>query len=481
MVKNNNLNLIVVLVLTISLFFGVTFRLYNLNYENFWLDEILTFWISDPNIPILESYQRHLQLEQMPFFFNLLIKFIHKIFGYDTSIGRYVSAIFGILSIISSAYISRIIKKNDAYLLTTFLISTNVFLIAYSQELRVYSLTFFLISLNLIFLLKLQKENNKKLSLCFFLFVITQILAIISHPFNLIVFFSIILFSFYNFIFLKKKLYKLNLSIILISMFVLFYFIFYFKYIDSFPGWISQPDLKFYTNFYFSKFFGSRILGLIHLAIFISLIYYFKNQITQNTNNIVIFVFIILLSYMLPLLFGYLIKPIIFPRYIIFVILPIIIFISYFIFEIKNVPVKNSLIFLLAIFTVGNQITETNVKQFFKKRVHHKPNYISMLNEINKSNFKNYFVQINNPIININVVEKSYSNYFLKLSDENNFDINLIQINKLNSLNINKVWFVCFAHLSNNDCLEDRKPFDYKVLDNKKFSGVSLRLIEKIK
>jgi len=104
-----------------------------------------------------------------------------------------------------------------------------------------------------------------------------------------------------------------------------------------------------------------------------------------------------------------------------------------------------------------------------------------MLNEINKSNFKNYFVQINDPIININVVERSYSNYFLKLTDENNLDINLVQIKKLNSLNINKVWFVCFAHLSNNDCLEDRKPFDYKILDNKKFSGVSLRLIEKIK
>jgi hypothetical protein len=180
-------------------------------------------------------------------------------------------------------------------------------------------------------------------------------------------------------------------------------------------------------------------------------------------------------------LFGYLIKPIIFPRYVIFVILPIIILISYFIFEIKNKPIKNSLIFLLVIFTVGNQITETNVKQFFKERAHHKPNYISMLNEINKSNFKNYFVQINDPIININVVERSYSNYFLKLTDENNLDINLVQIKKLNSLNINKVWFVCFAHLSNNDCLEDRKPFDYKILDNKKFSGVSLRLIEKIK
>ena len=28
----------------------------------------------------------------------------------------------------------------------------------------------------------------------------------------------------------------------------------------------NQPDLKFYSNFYFSKFFGSRLLGIIHLV-----------------------------------------------------------------------------------------------------------------------------------------------------------------------------------------------------------------------
>ena len=31
------------------------------------------------------------------------------------------------------------------------------------------------------------------------------------------------------------------------------------------------------------------------------------------------------------------------------------------------------------------------------------------------------------------------------------------------------MWFVCFAHLSNNDCLEDRKPFNYKILKTKNF------------
>ena len=103
-----------------------------------------------------------------------------------------------------------------------------------------------------------------------------------------------------------------------------------------------------------------------------------------------------------------------------------------------------------------------------------------MLNEINNSDSKYYFVQINDPIINIVDVEKAYSNYFIKLSKENNLGINLIKINKLDEIKINKVWFVCFAHLSNNDCLEDRKPFNYKILKTKNFSGLSLRLIEKL-
>ncbi len=102
-----------------------------------------------------------------------------------------------------------------------------------------------------------------------------------------------------------------------------------------------------------------------------------------------------------------------------------------------------------------------------------------MLNKIDNSNFKNYFVQINDPLVNVDDVEKAYSNYFLKLSDENNLNIKLIKINDLQDTEISKVWFVCFSHLSNNDCLKDRKPFDYKVLEVKEFSKLTLRLIEK--
>ena len=111
MVQNNKFSINAIIIISFSLLIGATLRIYNLNYENFWLDEILTFWISDPSISINESYQRHLNLEQVPFFFNLLIKFTHKIFGYETYVGRYLNAIFGIISILSITYISRIIKK----------------------------------------------------------------------------------------------------------------------------------------------------------------------------------------------------------------------------------------------------------------------------------------------------------------------------------------------------------------------------------
>jgi len=65
----------------------------------------------------------------------------------------------------------------------------------------------------------------------------------------------------------NKKLYELNYSILITLIFTIFYLYFYLDDINKFPSWVEQPDLKFYTNFYFSKFFGSRLVGLIHLII----------------------------------------------------------------------------------------------------------------------------------------------------------------------------------------------------------------------
>ena len=94
----------------------------------------------------------HDQIETTSIVYNLILKTHFAIFGYDVLTGRLLSSFFGILGIISIIYIDRSLnKKNNAYLFSSFLVSTNIFLIGYSQELRNYTLWFFITSLSLFF------------------------------------------------------------------------------------------------------------------------------------------------------------------------------------------------------------------------------------------------------------------------------------------------------------------------------------------
>ena len=35
--------------------FGSILRIYNLNFDDFWYDEMVTFWLSDPNLTFFET------------------------------------------------------------------------------------------------------------------------------------------------------------------------------------------------------------------------------------------------------------------------------------------------------------------------------------------------------------------------------------------------------------------------------------------
>ena len=83
MKKIKNPKIVIALLFFFCITFGITSRIYNLNFDNLWFDEIVSFWVSDPAITIKESYHRHFQSENVPFFFNFLLKVFHKVFGYD--------------------------------------------------------------------------------------------------------------------------------------------------------------------------------------------------------------------------------------------------------------------------------------------------------------------------------------------------------------------------------------------------------------
>ena len=73
---------------------GILFRIYNINFDDLWIDEISTFWIANPSINILTSYNNNSTLELQPVLFNFIVRCYYSIFGYSDYNGRYISSFF---------------------------------------------------------------------------------------------------------------------------------------------------------------------------------------------------------------------------------------------------------------------------------------------------------------------------------------------------------------------------------------------------
>ena len=167
----NPKNIFVSSIFFIILIFGIIFRIYNLNIESFWIDEMVTFWVADPNISIHETLARNIDSD-LHLFFNFFLKVYFNFTSYEVNLARYVPAALSILSIISITYLSIIIdSKNSVFLI--FLTSFNIYLIKYAQELRSYSLIVFLTSVSLIFFFKIIDESYKKKFVTTILFIVT--------------------------------------------------------------------------------------------------------------------------------------------------------------------------------------------------------------------------------------------------------------------------------------------------------------------
>jgi len=100
--------------------------------------------------------------------------------------------------------------------------------------------------------------------------------------------------------------------------------------------WIKQVELDFFIDFYFSRFFGSKIMGLIYLSILIYLIIANKKLIFKFSSRYFFLLLLLILSYSLPLIYSLFKQPILIDRYIIFVLVPILILTSSLFFKIKK-------------------------------------------------------------------------------------------------------------------------------------------------
>jgi len=468
------------LIILLIIFIGFYLRFYQINFENYWLDEQASFYSSSPNISFLETLKRNEFIDESNYLlFTLILKSFFNIFGYDPFVGRYIPLIFGVLSIPAIGYLSYLLSNKKNYILAIFLTAINIYLIQYSQELRPYSLVFFLCILNLIFFYKLSSNypNDQKDYICLFFFILFSLISLTFFPFVLIILFSQIFYAFYIYIFFKKKIKTFLISlpiIVILYMSINYNFIVniiilsdYIKDIYDQP-WMKQVDYKFYYNYFFSRFFGSLIMGSIYLISLIYLIIRFRKKIFIEESKLILLFFILIFSYLIPLIYGYIKVPVLLDRYIAHVLISIIILISLLVFEIENKKIRFFILFIIIISTIINNFIEIK----FEKNS--KPELVKTVSYIQKTKILNYSLNKTNLPGTILL-----HNYLNALSKKNNKKIKYYELEKIPK-SFSTIWVVCYEPLMGFNCsLPENFTNFWKKTKTKKFYHSQLYLYEK--
>lgn len=465
-----------ILLVTLVILFGLLLRGYNINFNDFWSDEMVSFYLSNPDRSFLETINLIFESNLMVTF-EFILKFFHKIFGYNFEYSRYLTLFFSIISIL---YFYKLIKNNKNYnsaILGVILLSINIYHIRYSVELRSYILTFLLatILLNIIFLKGKIREFKNFYD--YLLILIVSFLMLFSHAYSLIVLLSINLYIFLLWV-IKKNFTKNNVSLfisILISS--ILFILLYINNISHTPSWIPGLKSSFFTNYFFSSFFGSRILGLIHLLVLVYLITSQFNKVLTKFDIELFLIIFLFLTYIIPIFYGYIFEPILIDRYIIFVLIPILYLICSLTLNLQNIHKRKIFIFLLVVPSFLNHFTENTFKQFYKNINQSKPEVRKSLEYIAKNENLNYsFVLIKDNPYNINFV---YENYLKKYSEKINQ--NFEYFNYTHNIELpNDLWLIYFTDITDQKFNKPIELEGYNIKFDKIFNHLELYKLKKI-
>lgn len=419
--KNNILIIFSIFILSLIL------RLYYFHELDSWFDEWNMFYTVDPSISNDLTWKRFwgdrgdgFLPEYYPPLNAFLLKYFLNLTGYYVEYARVYSLIFGVFSFFLVYKLSKLVGGNNNDYLSVFLFSINLFLIWQSSEIRPHSLVVFFSLLNIIFFIWLF--NNPQNFLSGTIYIISSIFLLSSWPFTLTIYFGKSLYLI-SLIKNKKKIIKKFFFIFSIILFL--YIIINFDYLIYHLNRDSHyTTLKnsFFYSFHFRSFFGSIFLGGLFLLIFS---FYFFKDFKKNLfsdNKLSLLFYIICSSYLLTILYSIFKAGVISPKYIIF-ILPLIII--WIVKKIETSKLKSYLFLLILISSVFNIFLN-----FFKNPIE-RPPFKTLINVINSSDTKE--VVMDESIVVYNVY-KNYYNF-----KKSNLSLNRIDTNKLP----NKFWFVC--------------------------------------
>jgi mannosyltransferase len=340
-------------------------RLYHLDYQSVWLDELHTINEASPHNTLKEVYEKLMIAEPHPPLYFYIIHFLFKILGYSTIVLRSFSAIIGIVSIYAMFVFCKEMAGRKVGYLAAFLVTINIFHIKYSQDGRPYILLFLFSVVSFYHLIKYLKNPGYGQAIKYGFFAG---LMSITHFFGLFALLSQYLILFLFFLLIKanqRKLYFLSGALAVVATFIIFIpaIPLFIQTASISDMWIELPTPTVYTEI-FSNFFGKSelVISIVYLAVILYVVKIsraaeedlsYDRIITRPDLLIFIttacWIFMVLL---VPLIRTYTNLPMIVDRYFITILPAIILLTAIGFYSVKNHVVRGMLIAMLCIFSI---------------------------------------------------------------------------------------------------------------------------------
>ncbi len=366
------------IILALIIVLAAFLRLYHLNFQSIWDDEIATMIESNPNIGLGEAYHTYMNFDSMPPLYFFIVRCLFSVFGYSSLILRLFSALLGILSVFATYLLGKEIYNKSAGLLASLILSVNYFQIQYSQEGRPYTFLVLFTVLSFYSLIIYLKDNRTKNAMYYSLYTI---LMLYGHYFSyLILVAQIPIIAGFFVSYPKQK------KVVFVKQFCFMGFIILICMIPSLPqllknvgvktSWIQAPTLNVYTTF-FNEFFGNSELIIPLIYIFI-ILFFFKltagEYTTSNNSELkslqpMTLSFLVLIPWIavtliIPLIRSYLVLPMIISRYFNYIIPSICLIAGIGFEQIKSVVIKITLALIFVLFSLTDIFV---VKDYYNK------------------------------------------------------------------------------------------------------------------
>jgi uncharacterized membrane protein len=332
---------------------GAALRMKGLTFNSYWVDEIYSLSFSNPSNSLEKVFEETTIIDVHPPLYQTTLWVWFKLFGYTEFAGRLLSVVIGTTGVLAIYFLAKELFDKYVGLCASLIASTNYFLIYYSQEARSYSLILLLTVVSYLFLKRTLENPQKKNILPYW--ITTVLLLYTNYITMFVVGTQVFVFFFYIYKFPANR--KKLAALALLTAFIFILSILpILKYIpfnrEGLLYWVEKPSPFFFLG-YIYWYFGNIVLFLLFAASgLISTIYLFdkKSAVKEKTALALLLVWIIS-GYLIPYFKSIMSTPILVPRYTIYIVPAIIIFVSYGLWRI-NSRTRGVLLGIIIIFSM---------------------------------------------------------------------------------------------------------------------------------